>query len=298
MNRSPFFYVGDKYKIFNQIIAEFPKKINNYFEPFLGGGSSFINVSARKYVLNDIDSYLIKLHQTLFSYSSNPTAFFKKMWRVEKQYGLSASYRQNIIDDKIKFKYKKTYYSYFNKSAYLNLREDFNSDKTQLIKLYILMIYGFNRMLRFNKKGNFNIPVGNVDMNKNVINSLNFYFDFVSNHNISYYNKDYFDFLKNITFQKNDFIYFDPPYLVSNSEYNKLWSEVEEKKLLNFLDFLNDSGIKWAISNMIFHKGKENTIFSDWSKKYNQIIIQSNYISYHDNSIKNKSIEVLVKNYE
>ncbi|AWK62499.1 hypothetical protein C6B36_09245, partial [Helicobacter cinaedi] len=41
--RSPFFYVGDKYKLMPQIRRLFPSKIQTYVEPFVGGGSSFLN---------------------------------------------------------------------------------------------------------------------------------------------------------------------------------------------------------------------------------------------------------------
>ena len=56
------------------------------------------------------------------------------------------------------------------------MRSDFNNDKDDMMLLYMLLIYGFNRMLRFNSKGDFNLPVGNVDFNKNVVNALKFIF--------------------------------------------------------------------------------------------------------------------------
>ena len=43
--RSPFFYVGDKYKLMPQLKSLFPDDIDNYIEPFVGGGSSFLNSS-------------------------------------------------------------------------------------------------------------------------------------------------------------------------------------------------------------------------------------------------------------
>jgi len=297
MIRSPFFYVGDKYKIFPQIKKHFPKKIYNYYEPFLGGGSSFINVTARKYVLNDLDNYIISLHKLLINSSNNPDIFFSEIKEIEDKYNLSASYRQNIVPDKLKKIYKKTYYSRFNKDSYISLREDYNHNQKQLYKLYVLLIYGFNRMLRFNKEGMFNLPVGNVDFNKNVVNALNNYFKFVQNSKVSLNNNDYYQFLIEQEYGNNDFIYLDPPYLISNSEYNKYWTEERERQLLSLLDKLNNNGVKWAISNMTHHKGKENIIFIEWAKKYNIVSIESNYISYHDNSIKDKSREVLVKNY-
>ena len=67
--RSPFFYVGDKYKIMPQIIQFFPKNIDTYYEPFLGGGSSCLYVEAKKYVLNDNDKNIIDLHKYQCSYA-------------------------------------------------------------------------------------------------------------------------------------------------------------------------------------------------------------------------------------
>ena len=63
--RSPLFYVGDKYKLMPQLKALFPQNINRYIEPFCGGGSSFLNTKAKKYLLNDIDKNIISLHKFL-----------------------------------------------------------------------------------------------------------------------------------------------------------------------------------------------------------------------------------------
>ena len=91
-------------------------------------------------------------------------------------------------------------------------------------------------------------------------------------------------------------MYFDPPYLITFSEYNKLWNEKNEIDLITNLDKLNKSGVRFAVSNVTHYKEKENKSFNDWSKKYNVLPIKSNYISYHDNSIKTFK-EVLVVNY-
>jgi DNA adenine methylase len=85
--------------------------------------------------------------------------------------------------------------------------------------------------------------------------------------------------------------------LIAKSEYNKIWSNNDEKRLLKLLDALNEKGVKFAISNLLSHKGITNKIFLDWSKKYKVIEIKSNYISYHNNRNKD-SKEVLVINYE
>jgi hypothetical protein len=76
----------------------------------------------------------------------------------------------------------------------------------------------------------------------------------------------------------------------------KHFSKIYLKHKLINLDKLNKSGVRFAVSNVTHYKEKENKSFNDWSKKYNVLPIKSNYISYHDNSIKIFK-EVLVTNY-
>lgn len=177
------------------------------------------------------------------------------------------------------------------------MKLDYNqsTEKSPFV-LYLLLIYGFNRMIRFNKAGNFNLPVGNVDLNQNTIDALNNYFVQIKQKNPILYNLDFEEFGNQITLTKNDFVYLDPPYLITFSEYNKYWNEETEKRLLRFLESLNNKGIRFATSNVTHYKGKINQIFLDWSKRYNSYPIKSNYISYHDNTNKVFN-EVLVTNY-
>ena len=49
--RSPFFYVGDKYKLMPQLKQLMPENIEQYIEPFVGGGSSFLNSKGTLYIL-------------------------------------------------------------------------------------------------------------------------------------------------------------------------------------------------------------------------------------------------------
>ena len=198
----------------------------------------------------------------------------------------------------MKTQYIKTYFAKFNKNGFEQLKSDFNKDKEKIELLYILLIYGFNRMLRFNSNGEFNLPVGNVDLNQNVIKALKHYFDFCLKYEVLFYALDFRDYLKMWNFTNNDFIYLDPPYLISNSEYNKLWAETDEKDLLTLLDELNAKNIKFAISNLIEHKGQKNIIFFFFSEKYNVYEISSNYLDYHNNTPKESHREVLVTNYK
>lgn len=295
--RSPFFYVGDKYKLMPQLKQRMPENIQQYIEPFVGGGSSFLNAKGDLYLLNDIDFYVIELHRQIGRYTGRAEELFQELFEIIDFYGLSCSYRGKCVPDEMKRKYVKTYYSMYNKEAYLRMRKDFNANKNDFLKLYLLLIYGFNHMLRFNGKGDFNLPVGNVDFNGNVYQALHDYLKFTGEHEIRFFNMDYISFLEKITFEKNSYVFLDPPYLISMSEYNKLWNEEKEDELCEYLDALSDRNIKFGITNLITHKGRTNKRFLDWSKKYHAYDVESNYISFNDNTIKADSKEVFVTNF-
>lgn len=295
--RSPFFYVGDKYKLMPQLKQLMPENIDQYIEPFVGGGSSFLNSKGTLYILNDIDYYVVELHKQMGRYAGKADELFDELFEMIDFYGLSCSYRGICVPDEMKKKYVKTYYSRYNKEAYLKMRKDFNVKKNDFLKLYLLLIYGFNHMLRFNGKGDFNLPVGNVDFNSNVYQALHDYLEFVGKHNTRFFNMDYISFLETIRFEKNAYVFLDPPYLISMSEYNKLWNDKKEDELCEYLDFLNNRNIKFGITNLITHKGRTNQRFLEWSKKYHAYDVQSNYISFNDNTIKADSKEVFVTNY-
>ena len=282
-----------------QLLEYFPKQINNYFEPFVGGGTVFLNVSANNYFLNDFDENLINIHRYLIKSAQDEEKFYRDVDRVISEYKLSCSYKKNDIPEELRKKFKKTYFAHFNKKNYIKLRNDFNEkNKNDYLHLYLLLIYGFNRMLRFNKKGEFNIPVGNVDFNKNVVEALNNYFSIVKNKNIEFEICDYRDFFKQkeYKYEHDDFVYIDPPYLITSSEYNKYWDIQNELELLEIVDKLDRKGVKFALSNVTHYKGKENQNLIRWLKRYKSYTIKSNYINYHDN--KKKEIrEVLITNY-
>ena len=297
IKRSPLFYVGDKYKLMKQLINLFPEKIDDFYEPFVGGGTVFLSIEAKKYHLNDIDKNLINIHRLLIESSNSPNNFFKKVEKIIQKYNLSRSFKEDIIPESLKKEWKKTYFARFNKEGYEKLRECVNKNrKNDPLVLYILLIYGFNRMLRFNGDGLFNLPVGNVDFNKNVVNALKNYFDFVQNKEILISSKDFRSYFSEKDFSKNDFVYLDPPYLISASEYNKFWDQRSESDLLSIIDDLDKKGIKFALSNVTYYNGIGNDLLIKWMEKYRAHKIKSNYISYHNNKQK-KINEVLITNY-
>ena len=203
--RSPLFYVGDKYKLMREIRSHFPQQVGRLIEPFVGGGSVFMNANAPVCLANDIDHYVIKLHNWLCGYKYKSEVLMNELTEMINHYKLSFSLIREDVPDDLRKAYPKTYFAKFNKSAYVALRQDFNnSGKSDICKLYLLLIYGFNRMLRFNGKGDFNLPVGNVDFNQNTKDAIENYLAVVSQRQIFFSCMDFRSFLRDIDFLNDD----------------------------------------------------------------------------------------------
>lgn len=103
---------------------------------------------------------------------------------------------------------------------------------------------------------------------------------------------------------EKDFVYADPPYLITHAVYNEQggWTGRSEEKLLNALDLLSERNIRFALSNVLESKGRTNTILSEWiSSRPDYKMIDLNY-NYRNSNYqrKNKNAatrEILVVNY-
>jgi DNA adenine methylase len=102
INRSPLFYVDDKYKLVKEIKPHFSTNINCFIEPFVGGGSVFLNVNAKGYYLNDIDGNVIDIHNFLRSYIGKEKEFFDLIFSIIHKYNLSFSYEKDIVPLELK----------------------------------------------------------------------------------------------------------------------------------------------------------------------------------------------------
>ena len=153
-SRSPFFYVGDKHKLLPQILPKFPNDVDRIVEPFVGGGSVFLNSGIGNVLANDIDTRVIEIHEFLSSFSGKPEKLIDEVTDIGRRFGLTMSYKGITVPSEIKSRFPKTYYAEINRRAYAELKDVYNASEQREPKLlYALILWGFNRMIRFNQKG-------------------------------------------------------------------------------------------------------------------------------------------------
>lgn len=297
---SPLNYTGGKYKLLSQIFPLFPNNINTFVDIFCGGCNVGININAQRVICNDNNSKLIGL--------------FKYLKKID--YLTFLNQVNKVIDDYHLSRSSENGYAFYgcdssrglgnyNKTSFLNLRDNFNSlyenEDLYFAKLYVLIVYAFNNQIRFNKDGKFNLPVGKRDLNKRMTQKLKLFMDNINN--VEFINED-FSKLNIHNLDNNDFVYADPPYLITCASYNELkgWNETNEYMLLKMLDELNTRRVRFALSNVLTSKGNTNNILESWLHD------NPNYICHHlDFSYKNSNYhkkekddqvdEVLITNY-
>lgn len=289
MIASPLNYVGNKYKLLNQILPLFPSQINHFVDVFCGSGVVGINASKKILSLNDIDFRLIEL----FGYFKNNDieSILNQIQEIIESF--------NLTDSKAKINgyykiYKNEGLSRYNKEAFLNLRNSYNKNPHP-IKLFVLILFGFNHFLRFNAKNEFNVPVGKGDFSNAQVQKTIKFIESLRHKNIILSNLD-FECLE--LDKTGDFFYFDPPYLISDAPYNSTWNLDKELRLYEILNYLDSKKIKFALSNVLFSNGKENKSLEKFSKKYSVISLQKDYLSanYRRKNL-GKTKEVLIINY-
>lgn len=298
--KSPLNFTGGKYKLLPQLLPLFPDDIDTFVDLFCGGCNVALNINAKRIICNDKDEKIIGLFSFFQKHSF--TSLFPKIISIIDNYNLSNSNKNGYLFYNCD---SASGLGQYNSDGFNQLKALFNSTPTDnenyYLMLYVLIVFSFNNQIRFNSKGQFNLPVGKRDFNQQMQDKLKNFLSTVKKQKISYKNKDFAQILPNKLSQK-DFVYADPPYLITCATYNeKHWNELEEKRLLLYLDNLSKNGIRFALSNVLSTDNKTNTILCNWIEN------NSNYTCHHLNySYKNsnyhkkniaKTDEVLITNY-
>ena len=280
--KSPLNYTGGKYKLLPQIMSSFPPKCDTFVDLFTGGLNVGINVNAKTIYANDRIPYLIEMYH-LFQNTNTEELIINI---------------KNIIDE---YKLSKT-----NIDGYNRLREDYNNSKDSL-KLFVLTCYSFNHQIRFNNSFKFNTSFGKErsSYNNNIEKHLREFCEALQRKKIVLTNTDFREFDFSIL-KAGDMVYCDPPYLITTGAYNDGkrgfgdWTQEDDDALLKLLDRLNERKIKFALSNVFYHKGEANEKLIEWSKKYIVTYLDKTYsnCNYHIKERDTKTVEVLVTNYE
>jgi DNA adenine methylase len=289
-------WVGGKSQILSSVLETFPKNINNYHEPFIGGGSVLIGLLCEQsqnrttihgcikaYDFNEtlINMY-INLRDDVETLINELTILFAeynsiKNHNTEIDETTNKKLRANNATEAMSDKEK---YYYWCRDKYNNMSQiEKNSPAGSAIFIYMNRV-GFRGMYRESvsagKKSVFNIPFGNYKT-RYVINKGHYLYLSELFANVEFIHRDCEDTLNqilktNLITPISDFVYLDPPYLpIDKKSFTQYiaanFNEDKHRTLFNKLHELSAHEVLWVMSNadvpMLYEYYPEN----DWGYK-------------------------------
>lgn len=239
--RSPLKYQGSKLKLVSWIkeIAQFNPDTQRWIEPFFGSGVVGLNMNAKQAVVNDINPHVIKLFTEL----------------RDKDYFLEGMIATLYTHNKMLLRYGEDYY--------YDMRENFNTNFHPNTLLFLNHTC-FNGVMRFNKKGMFNVPYGKNDSKLTESYCENLRARLTKTKEITkhwtFCAGDYQEMFTDAG--EGDLIYLDPPYIDRNNNYFDSWTSLEEMVLR---ELVMNTKAKVVMSTWYEAKDVKNPyVFSIW----------------------------------
>lgn len=298
--KNPLNYTGSKDRIMPLLLQHKPENCSVIVDLFGGSGTVGVNLSndGNTVFYNERNPYIYNLIDFISSVDIN--ILLHDINKVIQENNLSKTNKESFIE----------FRSIFNRLHAVNLINC--SDKKlhyiACLNLLVMSFYSFNHQITFTKDGRFSVPSGynRSSYNKNIENKIINFKNKIDKINFIKSCCDFREFMDYFKLTeidcKNVLFFCDPPYLLSNSVYDRTcnyrWTEEEEKDLYVLCKEIDKMGGKFILTNMLRSKGKTNEHLLTFSKHYDTISTNTNF-DFCSYQRKNKKVdlEILVKNY-
>lgn len=270
--KSPLNYSGSKDTLLGSIYKELPKHVGTFVDAMGGAFNVGANIFALdKVVYNEFNPFVFPILEMLLN--TNKKELVYSIEEIIEQYKLEKQ----------------------KKDEYLKFRKHYNFTEKTPLNLFILHMFAFQNLIRFNSKFEFNTPVGNAGYNEGLRERIiNFK---PKSPELELICGSYED-MELSNYEKGTIFYFDPPYLITTAEYNdgkrglKGWNSDMEAELLLYLTKLDSMGHYFMLSNVIEHQGKINNLLQEWIETHGYVVVD---IGKTGSRYPRK--EVLIKNF-
>lgn len=251
-------WVGGKTQIIHDVMRLFPKEMNNYHEPFLGGGSVLLALLSHKkhgiikihgkIYASDLNSNLIGLYMNI---QSNPDDLIIELNKLSVEF---ATCKGTVVNRKaVSMEEAQT----SPESYYFWIRSRFNAltkeERTSIAASAMLLFMNktcFRGVYREGPNG-FNVPFGNYK-NPSIFNEEHIKMVSTLIQDVVFTSCSFSDSLSKTA--SGDFVYLDPPYAPKNEtsfvSYTTDGFNLDNHKLLfQLCTDMKEKNIKMVMSN-------------------------------------------------
>ena len=296
-------WVGGKTQIIDKITLEFPTKMNNYYEQFLGGGSVLLAF------LYKVKNGTIKVNEKIYASDLNEPLVYTyiniqknhlKLYQ-EIQKLITEFYNCNETTDKVnrkpqnitEAKESPENYYYWIRTLYNNQTPEEKKSVTGSAMFIFLNKTCFRGVFRVGPNG-FNVPFGHYKKPE-IINKEHLQEIHELIQNVIFSCNDFRKTLENI--KKGDYIYLDPPYApetkTSFVSYTKEGFNIDtHTTLFDLIHKLTQKSIKVMMSN-----SKVSLVCDNFEKPGFTVIPILCKRSINSKNPSAKTMEVIIKNY-
>lgn len=245
-----------------------------WIEPFMGSGVVGFNMKPKNALFSDSNPYIIKFYSDLNKGDITPD-----------------SVRLYLESEGVKL-------SRLGEEYYYNVRDRFNTHHNPLDFLFLNRSC-FNGVIRFNKKGGFNVPFGHKIQRfsksyiTKIVNQVDFVFRLMKSNNWIFICQDFKETLSSVS--SDDFVYCDPPYVGRHVDYYDSWDEELENKLF---DILKDIPANFVLSTWHSNQYRKNHYINSIWSQFNVITKEHFYHVGGKEINRNPMLEALVCNYK
>jgi DNA adenine methylase len=191
---------GGKHDELEKIRKHIPEKFDVYLEPFLGGGSVFFDVEPDRAVVGDVHKELVDFYNSLKKGKGNDIHEFMK-------------------------DHPNTSEEYYKVRDQMTISSELDSAK----RFYYLRKTCYRGMLRYNKKGKFNIPYGRYKTcNYEDVKDQKYKNVF---RNTTIVNESFENIFEKYN-SKTNFMFLDPPYDSEFTDYGYCSFDKEKQEQL------------------------------------------------------------------
>ncbi len=265
---------GIKTKLVEWILSNsiIPER-GRWIEPFMGSGVVGFNAKPSRAIFSDINPHIVNFYRALKENKITPLTvkeFLEKEGEKLKKLG-----------DKYYYEVRKRFNKYHNPLDFLFLSRA-----------------GFNGVIRFNSKGEFNVPFCKKKERfrkayiTKIVNQVSQIYSLLKKYSWEFRTGSFEELIMSAS--SRDFIYCDPPYFGRHTDYYNSWREEDELKLA---EVLSQTKAKFILSTWYRNKYRENpSITKYWNNYY--IITKKHFYHVGAKEInRNSIIEAIVLNY-